>query len=124
MSLEIAGIASNSTPQEFISKKSAEQHRKIERSEMEQQRERQHDYRKTAARSADRIEEFADELMRITQVFNKRLKFTINRELDQLVVKVIDGNTDEIIKELPPEELQKLHIRIREAIGILIDEEI
>ncbi len=39
-----------------------------------------------------------------------------------MVVKVIDGNTDKVIKELPPKELQRVHMRIREAIGLLLDE--
>ena len=41
-----------------------------------------------------------------------------------MVVKVIDKETDKVIKELPSGELQRLHVRIREAIGLLIDEEI
>jgi len=41
-----------------------------------------------------------------------------------VVVKVIDGETDKVIKVLPPEELQRLHVRIREAIGLLFDEKI
>ncbi|MBN1686942.1 MAG: flagellar protein FlaG, partial [Spirochaetales bacterium] len=48
--------------------------------------------------------------------------FSINEELDQVVVKVIDSKTDKVIKEIPPEVLQRLYVRIREAIGLLIDE--
>ena len=48
----------------------------------------------------------------------------INQELDRVVVKVIDRETDKVIKEIPPEVLQRLHVRIREAIGLLIDESI
>lgn len=55
---------------------------------------------------------------------NKRLKFSVNKELNQVVVKIIDSTTDKVIKEIPPEELQRLHVRLREAIGLLIDEEI
>ena len=60
----------------------------------------------------------------VADALNKRLSFSLNRELDQVVVKVIDRKTDKVIKELPPEELQRMHVRIREAIGLLIDEEI
>lgn len=70
------------------------------------------------------IDQIADDLQLVTEAFNRRLKFSINRELDQVVVKVIDKETDKVIKELPPEEIQRLHVRIREAIGLLIDEEI
>jgi flagellar protein FlaG len=70
------------------------------------------------------IDSAVRELQMVTKAFNRRLQFTVNRELDQVVVKVIDAETDKVIKELPSEEIQKLHIRIREAIGLLIDETI
>lgn len=70
------------------------------------------------------IEKIADDLEIVSHAFNRRLKFSINRDLNQVVVKVIDKSTDKVIKELPSEEIQRLHVRIREAIGLLIDEEI
>ena len=70
------------------------------------------------------FEQIAEDLQLVTEAFNRRLKFSINRELDLVVVKVIDRETDKVTKELPPEEIQRLHVRIREAIGLLIDEEI
>jgi flagellar protein FlaG len=70
------------------------------------------------------ITQIAEEMQLVADALNKRLSFSVNKELDQVVVKVIDRTTDKVIKELPPEELQRMHIRIREAIGLLIDEEI
>ena len=67
-------------------------------------------------------EQYLKDILNITQFFNKKLRFSVNKELDQVVVKVIDGQTDKVIKEIPPEVLQRLHVRIREAIGLLIDE--
>jgi flagellar protein FlaG len=58
------------------------------------------------------------------RMFNRRLKFSVNEEIDRVVVKVVDGSTDKVIKEIPPEEIQKLVARIRETIGILFDQEI
>ena len=65
-----------------------------------------------------------DILREAFQMFNRRLKFSVNREIDRVVVKVIDGSTDKVIKEIPPAEIQKLVARIKETIGILFDEEI
>ncbi len=62
------------------------------------------------------------ELQQFSQAFNHRLSFALNEKLDQVVVKVIDSATDKIIKEIPPAELQHVHERIREVIGILFDE--
>lgn len=70
------------------------------------------------------IDNAVRELQIISKAFNRRLQFTINRDLDQVVVKVIDAETDKLIRELPSRELQRLHVRIREAIGLLIDETI
>ncbi len=72
----------------------------------------------------ERIELYLKKLFKNNTALNKKLKFYVNKELNQVVVKVIDSTTDKVIKEIPPEEIQKLHIRIREAIGLLFDEEI
>jgi flagellar protein FlaG len=69
-------------------------------------------------------EQYIEDILRISRFFNRKLKFSINRELEQVVVKVIDSKTDKVIKEIPPEALQRLHQRMQEALGLLIDEEI
>ena len=68
------------------------------------------------------VERYLREIVNYTEFFNRRLRFSINEELNQVVVKVIDSETDKVIKEIPPETLQRMHVRIREAIGLLIDE--
>jgi flagellar protein FlaG len=68
--------------------------------------------------SGDMLREFA----RIGLIPNHKLRFSFDDRLNDVVVKVIDGETDKVIREIPPEELRNLHIRLREAIGILLDE--
>ncbi len=63
-------------------------------------------------------------LERTGLIFNKKLKFSINKEIDRIIVKVIDSSTDKVIKEIPPDEVQRLIARIKEAIGLLVDERI
>ncbi len=70
----------------------------------------------------EQVRQYTEELRRVSQAFNKRLSFNYNEELGQMIVKVIDRDTDKVIKELPPSELQRVHLRIREAIGLLLDE--
>lgn len=64
------------------------------------------------------------ELQQVSLAFNRRLQFRVNEDLGMVIVKVIDSRTDEVIKEIPPEQLQRLHGRIREAIGLIVDERI
>ncbi|MGD9940352.1 MAG: flagellar protein FlaG [Clostridia bacterium] len=68
------------------------------------------------------IEAILGDLVEVSAAFNKRLSFRVNEKLGQVVVKVIDVNTDKVIREIPPEELQHVHERIREVIGLLFDE--
>jgi len=65
-----------------------------------------------------------NDLEKVSLAFNKKLRFEVNRELEQVVVKVIDPETDKVIKELPPEELQRLHLKIKEMMGLLFDERV
>ena len=62
------------------------------------------------------------DLERIGLVFNRKLQFVVDHRSNEVIVKVIDKETDKVIKELPPEELQRLHSNLREAIGLLFDE--
>jgi flagellar protein FlaG len=78
---------------------------------------------KPAALTQSQLEGVMEDLENVSATFNRRLSFSINEKLGQVVVKVIDTNTDTVIKELPPEELQHVHERIREVIGLLLDEQ-
>jgi flagellar protein FlaG len=74
-------------------------------------------------RPAD-IRAATEDLKQISLAFNKRLQFVVDHESQEVIVKVIDGETDKVIKVLPPEELQRLHERIKETIGFLFDEKV
>ncbi len=66
-------------------------------------------------------EKYLKEIIKITELFNRKLKYSIDKELDQVVVKVVDAETDKVIKEIPPDELKRLHAKMKEAIGSIID---
>lgn len=68
------------------------------------------------------IRSLLKDLAEVSAAFNKRLSFSVNEKLDMVVVKVIDTETDKVIREIPAAELQHVHERIREVIGILFDE--
>jgi len=72
------------------------------------------------SRSVD-LQQTTSDLEKISLAFNRRLKFVIDQESREITIKVIDNETDKVIKVLPPEELQRLHSRIRETMGFLFD---
>jgi flagellar protein FlaG len=68
------------------------------------------------------IHQKAADLEQISLAFNRRLQFVVDHQSHEITVKVIDPETDKVIKVLPPEELQRLHTKIKETIGFLFDE--
>jgi len=54
--------------------------------------------------------------------YDRRLQFEIDHDSNEVIVKVIDNATDEVVRVLPPEELQRLHRPPREAMGSLLSE--
>lgn len=65
----------------------------------------------------------ANELQKLSDmVMGRKLQFNVNEELGTIVVKVVDPSTNQVIKEIPSADVQKIKINIRKAIGVLFDE--
>ena len=65
----------------------------------------------------------AQQLQKLSDmVMGRKLQFNVNEELGSIVVKVVDPSTNQVIKESPSADIQRLKISIRKAIGILFDE--
>jgi len=112
MSMEIPGILkSNPIPDLLV---------KEPRAAPERQPRQQPDQQMSRAE----IEAQAKALERTFLAFNRRIKLSVNDQINQVIIKVVDGETDKVIKEIPPEEIQHLIARIKEAIGLLVDEKI
>jgi len=70
------------------------------------------------------IRQVTADIAQVSQTFNKKLQFVVDQQSHEVIVKVIDKTTDKVIKVLPPEELQRLHRKLKEAIGFLFNEEV
>jgi len=67
------------------------------------------------------IQRAVAQMNELSGAMNHRLSFSIDNETHDVIVKVVDAETDKVIRELPPAELQKLHKSIKEAVGLLIN---
>lgn len=56
--------------------------------------------------------------------YDRRFEFSIHEKTKQIMVKVIDVTTDEIIREIPPEKILDLVASIWEVAGIIVDERV
>ena len=55
-------------------------------------------------------------------VMGPNLQFNVYEELGSVIVKVVDPTTNQVIKEIPSPDIQRLKMNIRRAIGVLFDE--
>lgn len=67
----------------------------------------------------DRVIEEANDKYRL---FNKEFSYDIHEKTNRVIVKIRDSQTDEIIKEIPSEESLDLAAKIKEMVGLLVDE--
>lgn len=63
------------------------------------------------------------ELQKMSEmVAGSKLQFSVNKELGSVVVSIVDASTNQVVKQIPSEDMQKLKLRIRKAIGNIFDE--
>jgi flagellar protein FlaG len=74
--------------------------------------------------TAAEVSAAAADIERLGYAFNRKLQFVVDHQSQEVTVKVIDPETDKVIKVLPPEELQRIHRKLRETIGFLFDEQV
>lgn len=53
---------------------------------------------------------------------NSHFEFKIHERTGRMLVKLVDTETDEVIKEIPPEKILDLVASIWDLVGILVDE--
>lgn len=53
---------------------------------------------------------------------NRRFEFSIHEKTKEIMVKVIDSDTNEVIREIPPEKILDMVAKMWEMSGIMVDE--
>lgn len=68
----------------------------------------------------ERVRKAVESLNR--KLSNSEAVFGIHEDTNRVTIKIVDKNTKEVIKELPPEKTLDMIARVWEMAGILIDE--
>lgn len=63
------------------------------------------------------------EMENISRHLNINLKFQIEDKTDTVIIKVMDGNSGEVIRQIPPEEIVALRIKLEDLSGMLLNKE-
>ncbi|MTI46790.1 flagellar protein FlaG [Sporosalibacterium faouarense] len=58
------------------------------------------------------------------EVYDRKLKFSVHEKTNSIIVKIVDSNTDEVIREIPPEKILDMVANLLEMAGIIVDEKV
>jgi len=72
----------------------------------------------------NRITEAMEKSNKNLQMDKTRLKFSIHDETKQIMVKIIDNRTNQVVKEIPPEKIVDLVASMIERLGLIVDEKV
>jgi flagellar protein FlaG len=56
-----------------------------------------------------------------SETLDKQVKLSINRDINRVIITIIEKDSGRVIVEIPCKELQDLDKHLKEAIGILFD---
>jgi flagellar protein FlaG len=76
----------------------------------------------TPAVSPEQTRELVESVQSYLADLNTRLSFEVYDKTGELVVKVINRDTQEVIRQIPSEELLKLHDKLEELRGVLFND--
>ena len=70
----------------------------------------------------EQLEKMAQQLQEFMGEMNRSLQFQVDQDSGRDVIKVLDKNSGELIKQYPSEEVLSLVSKLSETAGILIDQ--
>ena len=72
------------------------------------------------AYSSKQLEAAVQQVQSFTQSFTKELQFNIDKDSGQTIVKIVDSTTDEVIRQIPSEEMVAMAKALDQIQGLLI----
>ena len=70
---------------------------------------------------ADELHEAVREMRKYHGWENFNIDFDRDEETNSLIVKIIDRNTGEVLRQIPPDQILKMRHHLREALGLVFD---
>jgi len=58
------------------------------------------------------------------KMVDKKFEFEVHEGTKRTMVKVIDKETEEVIREIPPEEVLNLVEKMNELVGLMMDKKV
>ncbi len=77
---------------------------------------------KEAAQEKEPLEDVVSDLNKLVRELHRELRFSVDKDSGDTVIKVIDRETDEVVRQIPSEELIHLRKRLQDAAGVFFQD--
>ena len=67
------------------------------------------------------VKQAAQEINQALKSLNDHLQFSVDNTTNSTVVKLIDGDTGEVLRQIPPEDILRLRAYYRDHHGLLVN---
>jgi len=74
--------------------------------------------------SREDVEGMVEALKDLTETLQTKLNFSVDEGTNDIIVKIIDKETDEVIRQIPPEELLELQEKMQDLSGFLLSDNV
>ncbi len=75
-----------------------------------------------AAKEQEPLDEVVTDLNNLVRDLQRELQFSVDKDSGSTVIKVVDRQTDEVVRQIPSEELMNLRKRLEEAAGVFFED--
>lgn len=75
-----------------------------------------------AAQEEEPLEDVVSNLNQLVRDLHRELQFSVDEDSGDTVIKVIDSKTDEVLRQIPSEEVMRLRQRLEEAAGVIFQD--
>jgi flagellar protein FlaG len=82
------------------------------------------DENKANSKNSDQLKYLAKKLSDFQKIVNVSFQYEILKNPNMIVIKMIDDNDGEVIKQIPPEAAVKLAKAIDELLGVFVDKHV
>jgi len=72
-----------------------------------------------AADEPEPLERVVSDLNQLVRDLHRELRFSVDKDSGDTVIKVIDRETEEVVRQIPSEELMHLRKRLQETAGVI-----
>jgi flagellar protein FlaG len=72
--------------------------------------------------SKETIEKAVIKANELSRSLSSKLSFTYDTRIERVIVKVMEGDGEKVIRQVPPEEMIRLALRMDEIMGVLINQ--